>query len=90
MWPISVQRASIKAMACVHVRNLRHVLISCRNYDCQRQDLLRDLQEIGLEEVSLKSVLEVGSSRRGKCCFFKFIKDTGLFNRIKCTKVLVP
>ena len=39
------------------------------NNDCQRQDLLRDLQEIGLEEVSLKSILEEGSNRRGSCSF---------------------
>ena len=38
---------------------MQHALISCRNYDRQRQDLLRELQEIGLEEVSVKSILEV-------------------------------
>ena len=64
--------------SCQEPETVQHALISCRNYDCQRQDLLRELQEIGLEEVSLKSILEVGSSRRGKCCFFKFLKDIGL------------
>ena len=42
---------------------MQHALISCRNYDHQSQDLLRELQEIGLEEVSLKSILVVELSR---------------------------
>jgi len=31
-----------------------------------------------LEVVSLKNILEVGSSTRRKQCLFKFLKDTGL------------
>ena len=68
--------------SCQEPETVQHVWISCRNYDHQRQDLLRELHEIGLEEVSLKSILELGSSGRGKRCFFKFLIDTGLYNRI--------
>ena len=58
--------------SCQKLKTVQHVLMSCRKYDCQRQELLRELQEIGLEEVSLKSILAVGSSRRGIHCFFFF------------------
>ena len=69
--------------SCQELEAVQHVLMSCRKYDHQRQELLRELREIGLEEVSLKSILEVGSSRRGKCCFFfRFLKDTGLYSRV--------
>ena len=61
--------------SCQEPETVQHVLMSCRKYDRQRQDLLRELREIGLKEVSLKSILEGGSSRRGKsCCFFQILK----------------
>ena len=53
---------------CQELETVQHVLLSCRKYDHQRQELVRELQEIVFEEVSLKSILEVVSSRRGKSC----------------------
>ena len=70
--------------SCLEPETVQHVLMSCRKYDRQRQDLLRELQETGLKEVSLKSILEVGSSRRGTSCLF-----TGLYSRVQSTEVLV-
>ena len=55
--------------SCQEPETVQHVLMSCRKYDRQRQELLRELWEIGLKEVSLKSILEVGKSRRGKSKF---------------------
>ena len=56
--------------SCQEPETVQHVLMSFRKYNQQRQEPLRKLREIGLKEVSLKSILEVGSSRRGKSCFF--------------------
>lgn len=56
--------------SCLKPETVEHVLISCRKYDLQRQDLVRELREIGLEEIFLKAILEVGVSEKGKLLSF--------------------
>ena len=68
--------------SCQQRETVEHVLLFCRKYESHRQDLFRRLKRCGLKEVSLKSVLDVGTSVKGKRHFFKFLSDTGLYGRI--------
>ncbi|KAL2088359.1 hypothetical protein ACEWY4_015258 [Coilia grayii] len=68
--------------SCQQVETVHHVLLSCRQYDSHRQILIRNLKRCGMTEVSLKSVMNVGMSAKGKPYLLKFLLDTGLYNRI--------
>lgn len=41
-----------------------------------------EMKETGVTEVSVKSILEIGVSNRGKRCLFLVLKNTGLIHII--------
>ena len=47
-----------------------------------KDGVTRDIVDLGLEEISVKGILNLGSSGRGRCCFIKYLSDTGLIKRI--------
>ena len=67
---------------CQQPETVPHVIIYCRKYGSERKELLEKMRELGLEDMSVEGILNLGSSGRGRCCFLKYLSDTGLMKRI--------
>lgn len=67
---------------CRQPETVEHVLITCEKYSRERLEFISELRHVGMAEVSIKSILDIGSSGKGKFWLFKYLTDTGLIKRI--------
>ena len=63
---------------CNESETVEHILISCREYRVERQEMLSQLQKIKQVENSIKSILEFGEDEQGRKCTVHFLRRTGL------------
>lgn len=66
---------------CQVEESVEHVLIECQRYLEQRGKMSIDLREIGVQELTLKSLLG-GNGRAQFRVLMTFLKETGLYSRI--------
>ena len=48
----------------------------------EREKMYTQMKKFGLAEISVKSILQIGSSNEGNNSLFKFLKDSGLLSNI--------
>lgn len=66
---------------CQVEESVEHVLIECQRYLEQRGKMSIDLREMGVQELTLKSLLG-GNGRAQFRVLMTFLKETGLYSRI--------
>ena len=67
---------------CQEEETVSHIFMSCRKCIKERQELKYSLQEIGIGQYNVKSILGCGKSEQGNKYLFYFLKRTGLERRI--------
>ncbi|XP_026126102.1 uncharacterized protein LOC113107658 isoform X1 [Carassius auratus] len=68
---------------CSVQETVEHVMQKCKTYELQRRILKEELQEVGCQEFNITSMLNDGpNSRKQMQAVMRFIKNSGLYNRI--------
>lgn len=63
---------------CQVAETTEHVLMSCKQYDEQRKEMIEELGK----ETGMKEILESGANEQRRGSFFIFLRTTGLMKRI--------
>ena len=67
---------------CQEAETVEHILITCRKFIKERQEMVTQLKKIRRVDNTVKSLLEYGESVEGRKVIFGFLRMTGLDRRI--------
>lgn len=67
---------------CQTPETVEHVIVNCRKYETEREDMIKNMESIGLTGRGLKDILECSGRKKGREYLFSFLIITRLMTRI--------
>ena len=61
--------------------SVEHVVLRCREYGAQREEMRIKLRELGVQEITVNRLLSMGNRERTKI-LLDFLKNFGIFHRV--------
>ena len=61
--------------------SVEHIVMSCKGYEMQREVMRIHLRDLGTQDFTLKSMLNMGDRAQVRV-LIHFLRDTGVFHRI--------
>ena len=67
---------------CQEEESAEHAFMHCSLYQAEREIMFEELREVGTVEVTFKKIICAAENNAGRGTVFRFIKETGLWDRI--------
>ena len=61
--------------------SVEHVVLRCRRYEVQREEMMNKMKDLGIQEFTLKGLLSMGERAQVRA-LIEFLKGTGVYDRI--------
>ena len=60
---------------------MEHVVLRCREYEAQREEMRIKLRELGVQEITVNGLLSMGNREQTQI-LLEFLKNSGIFHRV--------